>query len=138
MNRQAEYILIIIGAVFSILSAIFYTIYAIFLGSGIEIIISASQNSDGFLFKSSIIIIFSVIFLILVAIAVFGFIAASKIKKDASNVNTYAVILIVMGGLQIVSIQGILFLTAGILLVTKKTPQVPLTKNESEDKTKWE
>lgn len=52
--------------------------------------------------------------------AVFGFIGAFKVKSDGPKVKTLGVCFIVLGGLQVFTIHGILFLIAGILTITKK------------------
>lgn len=82
-----------------------------------------------FTFFSIIAVIFTV------ASAVFGFIGAFKIKNNSSKVKTIAVCFIVLGGLQVFSIQGILFLIAGILTLTKKEYKTNFRENEG---IKWE
>ncbi|WP_088825482.1 DUF4064 domain-containing protein [Listeria goaensis] len=133
MNRQAEFILTIIGAAFSIVTTIFIVIYALFMGMGIAASLEFASGNTTAWFLGIFVVIFGMIILISIASAVFGFIAAFKIKEDVPKVQTYAIMLIVLGGLQVSSIQGILFLVAGILTVTKKTPKVPSTENESEE-----
>lgn len=133
MNRQAEFILTIIGAAFSILSTIFIVLYALFLGWGFTASMGYTSSEDVIFFGVFAVII-GIIVLVTIASAVIGFIAAFKIKADVPKIRTYAILLIVFGGLQISSIQGILFLIAGILTLTRK----PAEKIESGEQTKWE
>ncbi|WP_260443108.1 hypothetical protein [Listeria fleischmannii] len=91
-------------------------------------------SSEDVIFFGVFAVIIGIIVLVTIASAVIGFIAAFKIKADVPKIRTYAILLIVFGGLQISSIQGILFLIAGILTLTRK----PAEKTESGEQTKWE
>ncbi len=138
MNRQTEFILLIIGASFSIITFFAAALYALVFGFS-AIVLSGSPMTYGGseeMIMSWIFTFFSIIAVIFtVASAVFGFIGAFKIKNNSSKVKTIAVCFIVLGGLQVFSIQGILFLIAGILTLTKKEYKTNFRENEG---IKWE
>ncbi|EEJ0013622.1 DUF4064 domain-containing protein [Listeria innocua] len=138
MNRQTEFILLIIGASFSIITFFAAALYALIFGFS-AIVLSGSPTTYGGseeMIMSWIFTFFSIIAVIFtVASAVFGFIGAFKIKNNSSKVKTIAVCFIVLGGLQVFSIQGILFLIAGILTLTKKEYKTNFRENEG---IKWE
>ncbi|HFK0524418.1 TPA: DUF4064 domain-containing protein [Listeria monocytogenes] len=118
MNRQTEFTLLIVGASLSILTFLGAMLYTIIFG------LNTLMVADTFGYYSSseetillgIITFFSVVAAFFaLGSAVFGF--------------------IVLGGLQVFTIHGILFLIAGILTITKKEYK---TNSKEDEGTKWE
>ncbi|ENI8449078.1 DUF4064 domain-containing protein [Listeria monocytogenes] len=138
MNRQTEFTLLIVGASLSILVFLGAVFYSLIFGVNTLIV------TDTFGYYSSseeaivlgIITFFSIIaaFFALVS-AVFGFIGAFKIKSNGPKAKQLGVCFIILGGLQVFTIHGILFLIAGILTVTKKEYK---TISKEDEGTKWE
>ncbi|WP_271005037.1 DUF4064 domain-containing protein [Listeria seeligeri] len=139
MNRQAEFILVIIGASFSILSFFVAILYAAIFG--INAVMMTTGNSYMYADSSETIFfwiftvgaVIAVIFTIISA--VFGFIGAFKIKNDVPKVKLFGICFIILGGLQIFTISGILFVIAGILTLTKKEYK---TNHKEDEGIKWE
>lgn len=138
MNRQAEFILIIVGASFSILTFFGATLYTLVFGINAMLMLDMPTTYGGggeaiilwiFTFFSIIAVLFTL------ASAIFGFIGAFKIKNNGPKTKLFGVCFIVLGGLQVFTIHGILFLIAGILTVTKKEYQTNLKEGEG---IKWD
>ncbi|WP_239257160.1 DUF4064 domain-containing protein [Listeria ilorinensis] len=145
MNRQAEFILALIGAIFNTFAALLVFFYVALIGLGV--LASAADSyllPEDYVFMGIGLIFFVIIGLVIAAGTVFGYIAAFKIKANSPKIKTFGIILIVLGGLQIFSIQGILYLIAGILTVTHK-PEVPASSGLQQethfehegDESKW-
>ncbi|ACK40571.1 DUF4064 domain-containing protein [Listeria monocytogenes] len=138
MNRQTEFTLLIVGASLSILVFLGAVFYSLIFG------VNTLMVTDTFGYYSSseeaivlgIITFFSIIaaFFALLS-AVFGFIGAFKIKSNGPKAKQLGVCFIILGGLQVFTIHGILFLIAGILTVTKKEYK---TISKEDEGTKWE
>ncbi|EAC2771396.1 DUF4064 domain-containing protein [Listeria monocytogenes] len=138
MNRQTEFTLLIVGASLSILTFLGAMLYTIIFG------LNTLMVADTFGYYSSseetivlgIITFFSVVAAFFaLGSAVFGFIGAFKVKSDGPKVKTLGACFIVLGGLQVFTIHGILFLIAGILTITKKEYK---TNSKEDEGTKWE
>ncbi|EDO0829442.1 DUF4064 domain-containing protein [Listeria monocytogenes] len=138
MNRQTEFTLLIVGASLSILVFLGAVFYSLIFG------VNTLMVTDTFGYYSSseeaivlgIITFFSVVAAFFaLASAVFGFIGAFKIKSNGPKVKQLGVCFIILGGLQVFTIHGILFLIAGILTVTKKEYK---TISKEDEGTKWE
>lgn len=138
MNRQTEFILLIIGASFSILTFFGAALYAILFGFSTFMIYaepySYSSGEDTFVVGLFTFFALVVAFFALIS-AVFGFIGAFKIKNNHAKVTVFGTCFIVLGGLQILTISGILFLIAGILTVSKKEYKTNYIEGEG---IKWE
>ncbi|AHI54944.1 DUF4064 domain-containing protein [Listeria ivanovii] len=138
MNRQTEFILLIIGASFSILTFFGAALYAVLFGFSTLVMYAepASYSSGEDTFMVGLFTFFALVaaFFALVS-AVFGFIGAFKIKNNHAKVKVFGICFIVLGGLQIFTISGILFLIAGILTVSKKEYKTNYIEGEG---TKWE
>ncbi|EAE9229863.1 DUF4064 domain-containing protein [Listeria monocytogenes] len=138
MNRQTEFTLLIVGASLSILVFLGAVFYSLIFG------VNTLMVTDTFGYYSSseeaivlgIITFFSIIaaFFALLS-AVFGFIGAFKIKSNGPKAKQLGVCFIILGGLQVFTIHGILFLIAGILTVTKKEYK---TISKEDEGTRWE
>lgn len=131
MNRQTEFILAIIGASFNMIVAL---IAAFFTGVNLLPLIFSMGLGDAsgeILAFLILVLIGAVIFIFLVASSIFGMIAAFKLKAGTSRLKTIAIIFIVVGGIQIASIHGILYLIVGIMLLSKKQQNV-LPEREEE------
>ncbi|EAC7954537.1 DUF4064 domain-containing protein [Listeria monocytogenes] len=138
MNRQTEFTLLIVGASLSILVFLGAVFYSLIFGFNTLMVADTfgyySGSDEAIVF--GIITFFSVVaaFFALVS-AVFGFIGAFKIKSNGPKVKQLGVCFIILGGLQVFTIHGILFLIAGILTVTKKEYK---TISKEDEGTKWE
>lgn len=138
MNRQTEFILLIIGASFSILTFFGAALYAVIFGFSTFLMYAEpySYSSGDDTFVAGLFTFFAVVAaLFAIVSAVFGFIGAFKIKNNHAKVKTFGTCFIVLGGLQIFTISGILFLIAGILTVSKKEYK---TNYKEDEGIKWE
>lgn len=138
MNRQAEFILVIVGASFSILSFFVALLYVAIFGINAVIMTGdtymyADSGEAAFFWIFTVGAIIAVIFTVISA--VFGFIGAFKIKNNVPKVRVFGICFIILGGLQIFSISGILFVIAGILTLTKKEYK---TNYNDDEGIKWE
>lgn len=119
MNRRTEYILALIGAIVN-------TIVIGCVGMLVMIGFIASFFPEDFtagdvLFGVIGLGIYFLFFLLLMgASVVLGFISANKLKYNAPEAKNWGVVLIVLGGMQIASIHGILYLISGIMTVVKR------------------
>ncbi|WP_205527788.1 DUF4064 domain-containing protein [Listeria costaricensis] len=147
MNRQAEFILALIGAIFNTFAALLVFFYVAMIGIGVLVSTADSYSyflPEDYIFMGIGLIFFVIIGLVIAAGTIFGYIAAFKIKADSPKVKTFGIVLIVFGGLQILSIQGILYLVAGILTLTHK-PETPVDSSVQQethfehegDESKW-
>ncbi|MBC2121239.1 DUF4064 domain-containing protein [Listeria marthii] len=145
MNRQTEFTLLIVGASLSILTflgAVFYT--AIFGFSALVVFDDASYyTTSEDLIVAGIMTFGSIIAAIFALVsAIFGFVGAFKVNGGGPKVKTIAVCFIVLGGLQVFTIHGILFLIAGILALNKKEYKTVSKEYETisteDEGTKWE
>lgn len=131
MERKTEYVLTLIGAILNALLSAFFLIVTIFMGLAYTTVNSYNQYSTGddYYYDSysgtsgfedkAVIIFLGVMVVWFIAITVFGFIAAFKIKK---NLQGWGIATLVLGILSIASIQGILWVIAGIMMLSRKTP----------------
>ena len=123
MNRQTEYLLTLIGAIFNALSAFVLIIITALAGIGISSQMNQTYDTDYYNTnyydgsESALLIgVLIVVVIFLVATSIVGFIAAFKIKKGHSG---WGIAVLVLGGLSITSIHGILWVIAGIMILTR-------------------
>lgn len=119
MNKQTEYILALIGAIVNtiVIGCVGILVMIGFIASFVQEDFSAGDMLFGMIGLG----IYFLFFLLLAgASVVLGFISASKLKYHASEAKNWGIVLIVLGGLQIISIHGILYLISGIMTVVKR------------------
>lgn len=115
MNRRTEYILALIGAI--VIGCVGMLVMIGFIASFFPEDFSAGDVLFGVIGLG----IYFLFFLLLMgASVVLGFISANKLKYNAPEAKNWGVVLIVLGGLQIASIHGILYLISGIMTVVKR------------------
>lgn len=119
MNRRTEYILALIGAIVNtiVIGCVGMLVMIGFIASFFPEDFSAGDVLFGVIGLG----IYFLFFLLLMgASVILGFISANKLKYNAPEAKNWGVVLIVLGGLQITSIHGILYLISGIMTVVKR------------------
>lgn len=119
MNRRTEYILALIGAIVNtiVIGCVGMLVMIGFIASFFPEDFSAGDVLFGVIGLG----IYFLFFLLLMgASVVLGFISTNKLKYNAPEAKNWGVVLIVLGGLQIASIHGILYLISGIMTVVKR------------------
>ncbi|MBC2182992.1 DUF4064 domain-containing protein [Listeria sp. FSL L7-0233] len=144
MNRQTEFTLLIVGASFSIMTFLGAMAYTVIFGLNTLLVFDTSYYAgpDEAIFFGIITFVSVIAVIFALVSAIFGFVGAFKVKSGGPKVKTIAVCFIILGGLQVFTIHGILFLIAGILAVNKKEYKTISKEYETisteDEGTKWE